>query len=355
METRLCVAVLFGGRSGEHEVSLRSAASVTATLARHHDVRPILIDHQGRWLLQPSGTAQPTGGTAVFVVPGSHDRGRLRRLADASVAAEPDVYFPLVHGTFGEDGTLQGLLELVGLPYVGAGVLGSAAGMDKAAMKALFTHAGLPLGPYRVLRGRDALAEQDALAALGLPVFVKPANMGSSVGISKVCTQEEFSAALGKALDYDHKLVVERAIDAREIEVSVLGGEDPEVSVPGEVVPDREFYDYDSKYAAKSATRLLIPAALDSPLMERARALARQAFLAIDGYGFARVDLFLERGSARLLVNEINTIPGFTSISMFPKLWEASGLSSVELVARLVQLAIERHARRSSLRTEQQP
>jgi D-alanine-D-alanine ligase len=355
MTGRLTVAVLFGGRSGEHEVSLRSAASVTATLARQHNVLPVLIDRQGRWLLQPPGTALTTGGSPVFIVPGPDDRGRLRRMGDASVAAEPEVYFPLVHGTFGEDGTLQGLLELVGLPYVGAGVMASAVGMDKAVMKALFVHAGLPVGPYCVLEGQDPTAEQAAVAALGLPVFVKPANMGSSVGISKARTREELAAAIGKALVYDHKLLVERAIDAREIEVSVLGGAEPKASVPGEIAPDREFYDYDSKYATVSATRLLIPAPVEATVTTQARALALRAFLAIGAYGFARVDLFLERGTDRLLVNEINTIPGFTSISMFPKLWEASGLSCDELLAQLLDLAMARHARRSALRTEYQP
>jgi D-alanine-D-alanine ligase len=349
MRERLTIAVLFGGRSGEHEVSLRSAASVSAVLAERHRVWPVLIDRQGQWRLQPEGVARNEGGQPVFMVPSPADRGRLRLLAGGSVAAEPDVYFPLVHGTFGEDGTLQGLLELAGVPYAGAGVLASAAGMDKAIMKTLFAEAGLPQVDYAVLRGRDRAAEAAALERLGLPVFVKPANLGSSVGISKVKSPGELDAALEMALAYDRKVVIERGVDAREIEVSVLGNDAPQASLPGEVVPDREFYDYDSKYAGDSRARLIIPAVLAQREQARARELAVSAFRAVDAEGFARIDLFLERASGALLVNEINTIPGFTSISMFSKLWEASGISGAELVDRIVELAMERHARTSRL------
>jgi D-alanine-D-alanine ligase len=346
------IAVLFGGRSGEHEVSVRSAASVTSTLAQRHCVLPVLIDRQGRWLLQPAGSAQLEGGTPVFLAPSPDDRGRLRRLTDASLAAEPDVYFPLVHGTFGEDGTLQGLLELANVPYAGAGVLGSAAGMDKAVMKSLFAQAGLPQTDHAVLRGCNRAALEEVCEQIGFPLFVKPANLGSSVGISKVRTRDGLQAAIEKALAYDRKVVVERAVDAREIEVAVLGNGEPEASVPGEIVPDREFYDYDSKYAAESRTRLVIPAALTARQADDARGLALSAFRAVDAEGYARVDLFLDRRRDALVVNEINTIPGFTSISMFPRLWEASGVSGVDLVDRILALARERHAQSSGLRRE---
>ncbi len=246
MPSRRKVALLFGGRSGEHEVSLRSAASVAAGLEARHDVLPLFIDKAGRWLLQSGQRPSPGGGEPVFVVPSPEDRGRLRRLKDAAIVAEPDVFFPVLHGTYGEDGTIQGLLDLCAVAYVGAGCAASAAAMDKETMKALFAHAGVPQGPYRVLRGRDPGAEEAAVRALGLPLFVKPANLGSSVAVSKVKRGEDLEAALAAAFAYDRKAVLEAAIDAREIEVSVLGNDRPEASLPGEIVPDREFYDYDS-------------------------------------------------------------------------------------------------------------
>ena len=355
MSSRLNVAVLFGGRSGEHEVSLRSGASVAGALAARYGVLPVLVDKRGRWFLQEGETPSPEGGTPVFLVPEPGDGGCLRRLADARVAARPDVYFPVLHGPYGEDGTIQGLLELAAVPYVGAGVAASAAAMDKGLMKALFAHAGVPQGPYRVLRGRDAAQERTALNELGLPLFVKPANLGSSVGVTKVRSAAELPAALEAALAYDRKAVFEAAIDARELEVSVLGNDAAEASLPGEIVPDREFYDYDSKYSSGSRTELRIPAPVDARVAEEARALALRAFEAVDACGYARVDFFLERRTGRLLVNEINTIPGFTSISMFPKLWEATGLPYSDLVARLVALGLERHRERSRLRTEHRP
>jgi D-alanine-D-alanine ligase len=347
----LRVAVLYGGRSGEHEVSLRSAASVAAGLQPRHDVVPVYIDPQGSWSVQEGSTPGGEGGTPAFLVPSPTDGGRLRRLSDAAEIARPDVYFPVLHGTYGEDGTVQGLLELAGVPYAGAGVAASAAAMDKEMMKALFAQAGLPQVSYRVLRGRDAARESQVLEELGLPVFVKPANLGSSVAVSKVRTPGELGPALEAAFAYDRKVLVEAAArDAREIEVSVLGNDHPEASVPGEIVPDREFYDYDSKYSAESRTELRIPAPLPPEAAEEVRRLGRRAFAAVDACGYARVDFFLER-AGRLLVNEINTIPGFTSISMFPKMWEASGLAYPDLLARLVELALERHRGRARLRT----
>jgi D-alanine-D-alanine ligase len=351
---RLKVAVLFGGRSGEHEVSLVSGASVAGALSERHDVIPVLIDRQGRWLLQ--STLAPEGGESVFLVPVPEERGALRRLSDASVVARPDAYFPVLHGTFGEDGTVQGLLDLAAVPYAGSGVAASAAAMDKEMMKALFTAAGVPQTPYRVLRRRSDEDAATVIDELGLPVFVKPANLGSSVGVSKVKRAAELGPALDLAFAYDGKVVVEAAVkDNRELEISILGNDEPAASVPGEIIPDREFYDYDSKYSGESRTQLLIPAPLDAAVAAEVGRLGIAAFRAVDACGYARVDFLLERATGRILVNEINTIPGFTSISMFPKLWAASGVPYAELLARLVSLALERHAERARLRTDYRP
>jgi len=352
MTARLQVAVLFGGRSGEHEVSLRSASSVAAGLRADHDVLCVLVDKSGRWLLQEGEEPRAAGGEPVFLAPIPAEAGRLRRLSDARETARPDVFFPVLHGPYGEDGTVQGLLELASVPYVGAGVAASAASMDKAMMKALFARAGLPQVEHRVLLRRDGSAEARCLDELGLPLFVKPANLGSSVAVAKVKTRDELGPALDAAFAYDRKVVVEKGVLAREVEVSILGNDAPEASVPGEILPDREFYDYDSKYSPQSGTELVIPARLDPPTVAEVRRLGVAAFQAVDAAGFARVDFFLERDTGRLLVNEINTIPGFTSISMYPKLWEASGLPYPELLARLVALGRERHAARSRLRTD---
>jgi D-alanine-D-alanine ligase len=355
---RLQVALLFGGRSGEHEVSLVSGASVAGALAERHDVIPVLIDREGRWLLQPA--LAPEGGEPVFLSPSPADRGALRRMSDAAVLARPDAFFPVLHGTFGEDGTVQGLLDLAAVPYAGSGVAASAAAMDKELMKALFTAAGVPQTPYRVLRGGETAGHSAAgvgiIEELGLPVFVKPANLGSSVGVSKVKKASELAAALELAFAYDRKVVVEAAVkDNRELEVSILGNDDARASVPGEIVPDREFYDYDSKYSPQSRTQLLIPAPLDAAVSAEVGRLGVAAFRAVDAAGYARVDFLLDRATGKILVNEINTIPGFTSISMFPKLWAASGVPYAELVARLVSLALERHAERARLRTDYRP
>ncbi len=352
MTMRAKVALLFGGRSGEHEVSLVSGASVAAGLAARHDVLLVLVDKAGRWLLQDGKAPQPSGGTPVFLAPSPDEQGRLRRIADGALAARPDVYFPVLHGTFGEDGTVQGLLDLAAVPYVGSGVLGSAAAMDKEFMKALFAQAGLPQCRYRVLRGRDPAEEALLLEALGLPVFVKPARLGSSVAVSKVKRREDLGPALDLALAYDRKVVVEAAVDAREVEVAILGNDSPAASRPGEILPDREFYDYDSKYSPESRTELVIPAALDAATEALVRRLGIAAFRAVDASGYARVDFFIEKKTGRVLLNEINTIPGFTSISMFPKMWEATGTPYPDLLARLVELARERHQQRARLRTD---
>ena len=350
-QTRLKVALVFGGRSGEHEVSVRSARSVAAALAERHDVIALFIDKQGQWLLQPGAPAE-SGGTPVFLAGQPADGGRLRRLSDAAVVAMPDIYFPVLHGTYGEDGTIQGLFEMAGAAYVGAGVAASAAGMDKELMKALFAQAGIPQGPYRVLSAHRPAEHVRVLDALGLPVFVKPANLGSSVAVSKVKSADALAAALALAFEYDDKVLVEAGIDCRELEISILGNEAPRASLPGEIVPDREFYDYDSKYSAQSTTKLVIPAQLPEATLRHAQELGVRAFQAIGGAGYARVDFFLDRKTGELLVNEINTIPGFTSISMFPKLWEAASLPYAELVSELVRLGRERHDTRARLRTD---
>jgi len=350
VNTRLKVALVFGGRSGEHEVSLRSAASVAEGLAARHEVLSVLVGKAGGWLLQ-QGAPQPGGGTPVFLAPSPEDKGRLRRLADARELAQPDVYFPVLHGTYGEDGTVQGLFELAGVPYVGSGVAASAVAMDKALMKSLFAEARLPQVEHRVLVRRDEDAERRLVEELGLPLFVKPANLGSSVAVSKVKARDALDPALSLAFSFDRKVIVERGHDVREIEVSVLGNDEPRASLPGEILPDREFYDYRSKYAADSRTELRIPAPLDAALTGSVQQLALAAFRAVDAAGYARVDCFLERASGRLLLNEINTIPGFTSISMYPKLWQASGVAFDELLARLVALAVERARARALLST----
>ncbi len=352
MTSRLKVALLFGGRSGEHEISLRSAASVAQALSLVHDVLPVLIDREGAWWLQPGPGVAEKGGTAVFLVPSPADRGGLRRLDDSSVLARPDVYFPMLHGTYGEDGTIQGLLELAGVAFVGSGCAASAAGMDKALMKGLFTAAGLPQADYRVLRSSARAQAASIAAPLGLPLFVKPANLGSSVGVSKVKKADELGPALDAAFAYDRKVVLEQGLDAREIEISVLGNDEPRSSLPGEIVPDREFYDYDSKYSAESRTQLLIPAPLPPAAVREAQELGVRSFLAVDASGYARCDFLMDRRTGRIYVNEINTIPGFTSISMFPKLWEASGIAYDALLARLVDLGLERHRQRAALRTD---
>ncbi len=354
MGARLRVAVLFGGRSGEHEVSVVSAASVFSALdPERFEAIPVGVTKGGRWLLvrdleavRAAGRVEEGAGTPLAVVPGA---GRAALVAADGSGAGPgpvDVAFPVLHGPNGEDGTVQGLLRLAGLPCVGSGVLGSALGMDKAAMKDVFRQHGLPVVDWALVRRGDWERDREATLArleaeIGYPCFVKPANLGSSVGVSKARDRAGLARALDLAARYDRRLVVERAVDARELECSVLGNDDPVASVPGEIVPAREFYDYEAKYADER-TRLLIPAPVGPDLARQVQGLAVRAFLALDCAGFARVDFFLERGSGRLWVNEVNTIPGFTAVSMYPKLWEASGLPYRDLVTRLVELALER-------------
>jgi D-alanine-D-alanine ligase len=353
---KIRLALLYGGRSGEHEVSIASAASVMQAIDHQkYELLPVYLTPEGRWLpgaeplLLQSG-ASPTH-SAALLSSDPQQRGLLplspRAEAQPEWATTLDVIFPLLHGTYGEDGTVQGLLELADIPYVGAGVLASAASMDKGIMKSLFQQSGLPVVPHLVVRRHDWEADpmgvQDQiLRTLSLPLFVKPANLGSSVGISKVKQAAELLDALDCASQYDRRLLVEQGLDCREFECSVLGNDEPMVSVVGEVIPHREFYDYQAKYT-EGLSDLCIPADIDEALADTLRRLALVAFRAVDAAGLARVDFFVERHSGTPYVNEINTLPGFTTVSMYPKLWEASGIPYTDLIDRLVQLALERH------------
>jgi D-alanine-D-alanine ligase len=362
LSRRLRVAILFGGRSGEHDVSLQSAASVIKALdPAKYDVLPVGITREGNWRVG-SGAAQLLPQVLAIgdrVTPSVDPSGpKLLPLAQSVGARnsrpEVDVVFPVLHGTFGEDGTVQGLFELADIPYVGAGVLASATGMDKDVMKRLFRDAGLPVLPWELLLRADWERDADKVRRrierkLRYPLFVKPVNMGSSVGISKVHHRRELAAALDLAAQYDRKILVEKGIAAREIECSVLGNDDPQASVPGEVVPVNEFYDYEAKYI-KEGSELVIPARLTARQTKQVRDVSIRAFRAIDGAGMGRVDFLLDRKTGKVYLNEINTIPGFTSISMYPKLWAASGLTYSQLLDRLIDLALERHREKSRTR-----
>jgi D-alanine-D-alanine ligase len=384
---KLRVGILFGGRSGEHEVSLLSAASVLNAIDKEkYEVVPIGITKDGRWLtaehaenlltgklvLEPrnlrAGDPETTSPAAVLergeavvvppepvhrhtgLVPFQTDAGLMRRASDRAINV--DVIFPVLHGTFGEDGTIQGLLELADIPYVGAGVLGSAAGMDKDIMKSLFIAAGIPIVKHvTLLRGaweKDPKKVQKLVESkLTYPVFVKPANLGSSVGISKAHNRKELGPAIGEAAKFDRKIVIEQGVGgkkekAREIECSVLGNDEPIASVPGEIVPGKEFYDYTAKYVDEGS-QLIIPAKLTKAETKKVQELAVAAFQAVDCSGLARVDFLMDPKTGKIFLNEINTMPGFTSISMYPKLWAASGLAYADLIDRLIQLGIERH------------
>ncbi len=387
---KLRVGILFGGRSGEHEVSLLSAASVLDAIDKtKYEVVPIGITKEGRWLMAEhaerllrgdagggaratqthlrAGDPEATPGAAVLArgesvvvppEPAHRDGGlspfqtdaNLRRAADRAINV--DVIFPVLHGTFGEDGTIQGLLELADIAYVGAGVLGSSAGMDKDIMKSLFRAAGLPIVKHvTVLRsqfeGQPKRVQKLVESELKYPVFVKPANLGSSVGISKAHDATELGPAIAEAAKFDRKIVIEEGVGgkkhkARELECAVLGNDDPKASVAGEIVPCKEFYDYDAKYLAEGS-ELVIPAKITKAEMKTVQTLAVAAFQAVDCTGLARVDFLMDPKSRRIFVNEINTMPGFTAISMYPKLWAATGVPYPELIDRLIQLGIERH------------
>jgi len=380
MARKLRVGILFGGRSGEHEVSLLSAASILKAIDRRKfDVVPIGITREGRWLAEGDARSLLTGGSPAGT-PTLGDGDQRTRVLDQGIPAlitpEPaggglvragsngrlngrslDVVFPVLHGTFGEDGTIQGLFELAGMAYVGSGVLGSAAGMDKDVMKKLFVQAGLPIVKHvTVLRREWERSPRKVIAgieeSLAYPVFVKPANLGSSVGISKAHDRRELGPALDLAGRYDRKLVVEQGVGgkrtrARELEVGVLGNDDPQASVVGEIIPGKEFYDYEAKYLSDGSVPV-IPARLTRAESKQIRAMALEAFRACDLTGLARVDFLMESGGRRrIYVNEVNTLPGFTEISMYPKLWEASGLSYRDLISRLIELALERQQQKS--------
>ena len=370
---KLRIGIVYGGRSGEHEVSLASAAAVFQHLDRErYEAIAIRIEKDGRWAL-PERPPQLMSAADVIAAAKTNDvdEGREAHLiahpggdtlltidrAQSTVSGLAlDVVFPVLHGPYGEDGTVQGLLELANVPYVGAGVLASAVGMDKAAMKLVFTARGLPICDYEVVLKRDWRRDQrvvlhTVVARLGFPVFVKPANLGSSVGISKAKHAAELRTAIDFAAEFDRKIVVEAAVShAREIEVAVLGNDTPDASVPGEIIPSREFYDYQAKYI-DAGSEALVPAPLTEAQTEEVRRLAVAAFKAIDGAGMARVDFLLARDSGVLYLNEVNTIPGFTTISMYSKLWAASGLDYPRLLDRLIALALERHADKQELRT----
>lgn len=356
---KLRVGVLFGGKSGEHEVSLTSAQNVmTAMDNEKYEIVPIGITKAGLWLTGGQVMKQLTDATAFpsqLAARAAANRSLVPFLDDSVVARDAnlgslDVIFPVLHGPMGEDGTVQGMLELAGLPYVGCGVLGSAASMDKAVAKDIFAAHNIPIVPHvTVLRKRwqtasDSVREKIE-ATLNYPVFVKPANMGSSVGISKVHHSGELAAAMDEAAKFDRKLVVEQGIDAREIEIALLGNDDPQASVPGEVLPSREFYSYASKYI-DGDSGLLIPAPLDEAQAIRIRQYAIAAFLALDCTGLARIDFLLDRQNGDIYLNEVNAMPGFTEISMYPKLWAATGINYSELIDRLIALALERHGER---------
>jgi D-alanine-D-alanine ligase len=370
MASKIRVGLLFGGRSGEHQVSLISAQGVLAAIDKDkYEVIPIGITPEGRWLtsgdvLQALQAGTPDEAQVAALLADPSQRGLLRlRDADPGVTrvqrTEIDVILPILHGPFGEDGTVQGLLELAGVPYAGAGVAASALGMDKVLFKDICQAHGLPIVPYRSYKRKAWEQDPEGVAqaaedSLGYPCFVKPANLGSSVGISKAHNREGLQAALKEAARYDRKLLVEQAINAREIEVSVLGNDNPLVSVPGEIIPCNEFYDYSAKYL-DGESELLIPAPLAPEQTAQVQALARQVYLAIDCAGMARVDMLLCRDTGTLYLNEVNTIPGFTPISMYPKLWEASGISYTELIDRLIQLGLERFEDKSRSETSYTP
>jgi D-alanine-D-alanine ligase len=370
---RLRVGVLFGGRSGEHQVSLQSARAVMDALREAgHEVVPIGITPEGRWLvggdpLQALLSGERSSERAVSMLPQPGASGLVPIRDDGEFQVEPytggappmgalDVLFPVLHGTYGEDGTVQGLFDLAAVPYAGAGVLGSALGMDKVLQKTLWRGLGLPVADFLGVARREFERDPDTVVGriettFGYPVFVKPANLGSSVGVSKASSREQLHQGLQTAARYDTKLLVERGVDARELEVGILGNDDPKASIVGEILPGAEFYDYRAKYL-DSGSRAMIPADIPPSVAAEVQSLAVRAFQAVDASGLARVDFFLERGTGQLYLNEINTMPGFTEISMYPKLWEASGVSFAELVSQVAELGLERFEDRSRNRTD---
>ncbi len=364
MGKKIRLGILFGGRSAEHEISVQSARNIVDALDKDkYEVVLIGIDKRGQWSLNEGALpllASGDGDLPSFegneeqrvTLVSESGGGELVKTSNNEHLGTVDVVFPILHGPYGEDGTVQGMLKLFDVPFVGGGVLGSAVGLDKDVMKRLLRDAGIPIGDFRCVHAhaRDRVTFESLAEALGVPMFVKPANMGSSVGISKVADAEEYQAAMDEALKYDTKVIVEANVAGREIECAVLGNESPIVSVVGEVIPHHDFYSYEAKYIDENGAALVIPAGLPEEITQQAKDLAIETFQVLCCEGMARVDLFLTPDN-HLVLNEINTIPGFTRISMYPKLFEASGVSYSELIDRLVQLAIARHERDVGLKT----
>ncbi|MDR0487536.1 MAG: D-alanine--D-alanine ligase [Treponema sp.] len=356
------VGILFGGKSAEHEVSLQSAKNIYEAIDRTR-FEPVLvgIDKTGRWLLNdasrfllnadnPERISLNTEGRAAALQ--AENRGLLAEDGGGRFSAVSlDVVFPVLHGPFGEDGTIQGFLKLADIPFVGAGVMGSAAGMDKDVMKRLLRDAEIPIGKFIAVKSHEQIpAFAEVVAALGNPVFIKPANMGSSVGISKVRQEGEYTGALKDAFQYDSKVIIEEFIPGREIECAVLGNEEPAASVPGEIIPSHDFYSYDAKYLDENGAALKIPAELDEETKKQIQMLSVKTFQTLCCEGLSRVDFFLKE-NGEVIVNEINTMPGFTRISMYPKMWEASGVTYTELITRLIELAVSRFEKERLLKT----
>lgn len=360
---KLKVAVVFGGRSAEHEVSLQSAVNVLAALDREkYDPILIGIDRKGKWYLNehslnlldaenPERIRMNTGQNEVTVVTAGRDH-RLIDLKNYSDLGKIDVLFPVLHGPYGEDGSIQGLAKLADIPCVGAGILGSAVGMDKAVMKRLLRDSGIPVSPFLFFRNHEkrSISYDEVSRELGPDVYIKPANLGSSVGISPASTPGEFYRGIEDAFTYDTKIVIEQAVRGREIECSVLGRNHPEASLPGEVITSDGFYSYQAKYIDENGAVLEIPAKLEEVQVKQIQALAVETFISLNCTGMARVDMFIRHSDGKILINEINTIPGFTRISMYPKLWEVSGVSNQELVDRLIRIAREEYEETKNLR-----
>jgi D-alanine-D-alanine ligase len=357
MKKRLRVAILFGGKSAEHEISLISARNIVAAMdPNKYDVVAIGIDKQGRWHLDEGARLLRGKAHSSVEIGDSESAAAVRPgntptpLVGGGRFGTVDVVFPILHGPFGEDGTVQGLLKLANLPFVGAGVLGSAVGMDKDVMKRLLRDAKIPTPKFLAFGRADKFSFSRIKKVLGMPLFIKPANLGSSVGISKVTQPAQFGVAVKEAFRYDNKIIIEQCIRGREIECSVLGNDRPIASLPGEIIVGHEFYSYDAKYIDDKGARLEIPAKLPIAVVKKVRALALKAYKTLCCEGMARVDFFVQ-ANGRVLVNEINTIPGFTAISMYPKMWAASGISYPKLVDRLIQLALQRHRSEMRLKT----
>ena len=361
MKKKIKVGIIFGGKSAEHEVSLQSARNVIDAIDKEkYDPVLIGVDKKGQWLLaHKSKFLLNSGDTkliklnnktsqSVALVPQSD--GKILNLDTRQSDKSIDVVFPILHGPFGEDGTIQGLLKLANIPFVGASVLGSAVGMDKDMLKRLLRDAEIPIAKFLAIKENEVPVYEEVVKNLGLPFFVKPANLGSSVGVSKVKNEKDFEKAIREAFDYDRKILIEENVEGREIECSVLGNDDPIASVPGEVISNHDFYSYEAKYIDEHGTALEIPAKLPEEIVKKVQVLAVKTFKTLACEGLGRVDCFLKK-NGDVVVNEINTIPGFTSISMYPKLWEASGISYTELIDRLIQLALERFEKEQKLKT----